>query len=154
SAFGGSASINTLQMQGSGITLNTGLFRTTNLLSSGVGNVINASGTGFLLNSENFFWVDGDLTINGTVPNYGSAVRGFTKSGPGNLTLTGTNTFSANGANHGTTVKINGGTLSFSSSANLGASTAEIDIYTGTLRLLGGQGLQVVTQTVDLDPAN
>ena len=73
------------------------------------------------------FAIDTSATITGVISGTGVVL----KTGAGTLTLSGTNTYTGN-------TTISGGTLSVSSDANLGASTSQLVITNGTLKMTAG----------------
>ena len=114
---------NTLQMNGGGILVRSNT-TAANTISSAAGGVL----TGKAVTGSELVIVIGNantaqgLTISANIVNNGANALAVTKSGPGNLSLTGTNTYT-----NGT--YLNAGTLSVGISSALG---------TGTLNINGG----------------
>jgi fibronectin-binding autotransporter adhesin len=140
----GPATVNSLTIHGSGVTLaGAGQTLSTNaLLSTGSGNALS---TNMAMGTESNVYVDGSLTVSGAIS---GANTNLVKAGPGDLRLTGTNTFDTLGANG--SIKILNGTLSFDSSANLGAAANNISLHGGALRLIGSLGTVSVPQTINI----
>lgn len=85
----------------------------------------------------------GTLTLHSPISS-----TGLTKAGNGTLALTGTSTYTGN-------TVINGGTISITSSANLGAATADVVINGGTLALPSGTAgtLNAANRVITIGPA-
>ncbi|MEI7954815.1 MAG: autotransporter-associated beta strand repeat-containing protein [Verrucomicrobiota bacterium] len=82
------------------------------------------------------------ITYGGIIANNGSGTGSLTKMGTGSLTLTGTNTYTG-------ATNINGGTINFTTLANLGAGTA-INLNGGTLQYASSSTIDITTRTVTL----
>lgn len=90
----------------------------------------------------------GALSIHSVIPDT-VAGTALIKSGDGNLILTGTNTYTGN-------TYINGGTLTVTAAANLGAVTTDIIIHGGTLALPSGGTLGTINsanRVITIGPA-
>ncbi len=112
-----------LDLAGSSLALTSG-----GILSSGAGSTVIQNGSISTPAQEIVVTANNNLTIASTIADGGSQTT-LTKTGPGILTLTGTNTYS------GPTAVVQG-TLIVSSDANLGSGSA-IDLSGGTLQAAG-----------------
>ncbi|MEI6604310.1 MAG: autotransporter-associated beta strand repeat-containing protein [Verrucomicrobiota bacterium] len=97
-----------------------------------------SSGTG----SGTFDTNGNNVSYGGIIANNGSGTGSLTKMGTGALTLTGTNTYTG-------ATNINGGTINFTTLANLGAGTA-INFNGGTLQYASSSTIDITTRTVTL----
>jgi autotransporter-associated beta strand protein len=84
-----------------------------------------------------------NLSYDGIIANNGSATGALTKTGTGALTLTGTNTYSG-------ATNISGGTLNFTTLANLGGGTSINLTGGGTLQYASGNTTDITTRSVTL----
>jgi autotransporter-associated beta strand protein len=89
----------------------------------------------------------GALSIHSVIPDTVTGTS-LVKAGDGNLILTGTNTYTGN-------TYINGGTLTVTAAANLGAATTDIIIHGGTLALPSGTlgTLNAANRVITVGPA-
>jgi outer membrane autotransporter protein len=121
---------NTSLLAGANLTLNGGNFRTVsmNIVSGSITDQANSTLTVPLsISAATFNSVAGNtFTYAGNIGNISGPPGALTKTGAGNLVLTGTNTYSGG-------TFLNGGTLAVGADANLGSAAGPLTFNTGTL---------------------